>query len=436
MTIITHEPLSWIDAELDDLEQAGLRRRLAERSSPQTAEVVLDGRRYVNFGSNDYLGLAADPRLAAAATAAIERHGWGSSSSPLVSGRATSHAALERRLAEFQGTEAALVFPSGFAANAGVIPALVDEGDAVFSDAMNHASLIDGCRLSKAARIVYPHCDPDALEVLLRDADRFRRRLIVSNSLFSMTGELAPLAELAELAERYDAMLMVDEAHAVGVFGQHGRGVVEYLGTPALRMSRSIASRVVLDPGRGGGPPGSQGSFAMQPSIGTDPFRVHIRVGALSKALGSGGGFVCGSQSLVDWLANRVRSYIFSTAQPAATSAAALAALDIVEQEPERRAQLLARAAELRARFQSLGWSTGRSESQIIPLVVGEPQETMRLAAGLREAGFFVPGIRPPSVPPGESLLRLTLCYHHTPAMVDGLIDALARLRQRPRFSD
>jgi len=407
MTITTNEPLAWIDAELDQLERAGLRRRLAVRTSPQTAEVVLDGRRLVNFGSNDYLGLAADPRVAAAATAAIEHHGWGSSSSPLVSGRASSHAELERRLAEFQGTEAALVFPSGFAANAGVIPALVDKGDAIFSDAMNHASLIDGCRLSNAARIIYPHCDSTALEPLLRDANHYRRRLIVSNSLFSMTGELAPLAELADLAERYDAMLMVDEAHAVGVLGRHGRGAAEHLSgcLPFFDSEKKGADR-----------------FDLQD-------RFPIRVGALSKALGSGGGFVCGRQSLVDWLANRVRSYIFSTAQPAATSAAALAALDIVEQEPERRTQLLDRAAELRERFQALGWSTGRSESQIIPLVVGEPNETMRLAAGLREAGFFVPGIRPPSVPPGESLLRLTLCYHHTPAMVDGLVDALSELR-------
>jgi 8-amino-7-oxononanoate synthase len=396
MTIATHEPLAWIYGELAALEEAGLRRRLAERSSPQNAEVVLDGRRYVNFGSNDYLGLASDPRLAAAAVAAIERHGWGSSASPLVSGRASSHAELERRLAEFQGTDAALVFPSGFAANAGVIPALVDEGDAIFSDAKNHASLIDGCRLSSASRYIYPHCDADALEDLLRDAGHYRRRLIVSNSLFSMTGELAPLVELAELAERYDAMLAVDEAHAVGVFGTHGRGVVEHLV-----------------------------SSIEHPASG----RVHVRIGALSKAIGSGGGFVCGSRPLIDWLANRVRSYVFSTAQPAATSAAAIAALDVVEQEPHRRQELLRRAADFRARLHELGWNTGPSASQIIPIVIGAPNETMRIAAGLCEAGFFVPGIRPPSVPPGESLLRLTLCYHHTPAMVEGLLEALATLQ-------
>jgi 7-keto-8-aminopelargonate synthetase-like enzyme len=231
---------------------------------------------------------------------------------------------------------------------------------------------------------------------LLRDAGHYRRRLIVSNSLFSMTGELAPLVELAELAERYDAMLAVDEAHAVGVFGTHGRGVVEHLV-----------------------------SSIEHPASG----RVHVRIGALSKAIGSGGGFVCGSRPLVDWLANRVRSYVFSTAQPAATSAAAIAALDVVEQEPHRRQELLRRAADFRARLHELGWNTGPSASQIIPIVIGAPNETMRIAAGLREAGFFVPGIRPPSVPPGESLLRLTLCYHHTPAMVEGLLEALATLQ-------
>jgi 8-amino-7-oxononanoate synthase len=402
MSKSSHDPLAWIDEELAGLEQAGLRRTLAVRGGAQTAGVVLDDRELVNFGSNDYLGLAADERLAAAARMAMEREGWGSGASPLVSGRAASHAELERRLAAFEGTEAALVFPSGFAANAGVIPALVDEPDAVFGDAKNHASLIDGCRLSKAARFVYPHGDCDVLERMLREGDRFRRRLIVSDTLFSMDGDLAPLARLAELAEQYDAMLLVDEAHATGVFGKKGRGVVEH--------------------------------FSRSPSPSETPptdlhDRVHIRVGTLSKALGTGGGFVCGRKSLIEWLANRARTYVFSTAQPAATSAAGIAALDIVEYEPERRRQLLVAAAQLRARLREQGWKTGRGESQIIPIFVGDADRTMQLAGRLREAGFFVPGIRPPSVPEGESLLRLSLCYHHTPAMVDALLAALARLK-------
>jgi 8-amino-7-oxononanoate synthase len=387
------DPLAWIDDELVGLERAGLRRRLAERGGPQAATVSLDGRELVNFGSNDYLGLAADPRLAAAAHAAIEREGWGSGASPLVSGRATSHAELERRLAEFEGTEAALVFPSGFAANAGTIPALTDDGDAVFADAKNHASLIDGCRLSRAQRFVYPHADCDALEQLLRDAGHFRRRLIATDTLFSMDGDLAPIDRIADLAAEHNAMVMVDEAHATGVFGAQGRGVVESVS--------DATGRTDLDE------------------------LIHIRVGTLSKALGSGGGFVAGRQSLVDWLANRARSYVFSTAQPVATSAAALAALDIVEHHAEPRRLLRQRADRLRERLVELGWNTGRSASQVIPIYVGRPEPTMQLADRLRKAGFFVPGIRPPSVPPGESLLRLSLCANHADAMVEGLLEAL-----------
>jgi 8-amino-7-oxononanoate synthase len=395
MTSASRDPLRWIEDSLGDLERAGLRRRLAIRKGTQSARVVLDGRQLINFGSNDYLGLASDERLIEAARIAGERDGWGGGASPLVSGRGESHAELERRLAAFEGAEAALVFPSGFAANAGVVPTLADEGDAIFGDAKNHASLIDGCRLSKATRFVYPHRNCAALETMLREGGRFRRRLIVTDSLFSMDGDLAPLVEIAELAARYDAMLMVDEAHSTGVFGPKGRGVVEHFAVncPTLKQ------------------------------------RVHVRMGTLSKAIGSGGGFVCGSQSLIDWLANRARTYVFSTAQPPATSAAAIAAIDIVEREPNRRESLLRNAAALRERLREDGWNTGDSESQIIPIIIGDADRTMRLAASLREAGFFMPGIRPPSVPEGESLLRLSLCYHHTPEMIGGLTEALAPLR-------
>jgi 8-amino-7-oxononanoate synthase len=407
------DPFAWIDAELARLERAGLRRRLAVRRGPQRERVVLNDRGLINFGCNDYLGLAADERVIAAARAAMEREGLGSGASPLVSGRSESHAELERRLAEFEGTEAALVFPSGFAANAGIISALVDEGDAIFGDAKNHASVIDGCRLSKARRFIYPHLDHEALERLLRGAGSFRRRLIVADSLFSMDGDLAPLVEMADLAEKYDAMLMVDEAHATGVFGAHGRGVVEYLGSvPFFDASASV----------------SEGCSSKK---GTDSLhdRIHIRVGTLSKALGCAGGFVCGSQRLIDWLANRTRSYVFSTAQPPMISAAAIAALGIVRDEPQRRAELLENAANLRQRLSDQGWNTGRSASQIIPLIIGDAGRTMLAAERLREAGFFLPGIRPPSVPEGESLLRLSLCFHHRPEMIDALLAALARLR-------
>lgn len=426
---VSHDPLGWVDDALAELERAGLRRRLVVRGGAQAGRVVLDGRELINFGSNDYLGLASDPRLIEAARAAAEREGWGGGASPLVSGRSESHAELERRLAEFEGTEAALVFPSGFAANAGIVPALVDEGDAIFCDAKNHASLIDGCRLSKATRFVYPHCDCAALERMLEDASQFRRRLIVTDTLFSMDGDLAPLAEIGALAVRHDAMVMVDEAHATGVFGANGRGVHEQLlGSTTITPSApgSAGGSSSVRPLAMAQTPGRAGGCGPSSKLHTDGI---IRVGTLSKALGSGGGFVCGSQSLIDWLANRARSYVFSTAQPAATSAAAIAALEIVENEPFRRQKLLAAASDLRQRLCDQGWNTGASESQIIPIIIGDADRTMHLAASLREAGFFVPGIRPPSVPEGESLMRLSLCYHHTPEMIGGLTDALAKLR-------
>jgi 8-amino-7-oxononanoate synthase len=393
------------------LERRDLRRRHAVRSSTQSARVTIDDRELINFGSNDYLGLAADPRLAAAAYSAAEREGWGGGASPLVSGRSESHAELERRLAEFEGTEAALVFPSGFAANAGIIPALVEEDDAVLCDAKNHASLIDGCRLSKAKRFVYPHCDCDALEKLLREGAGCRRRLIVTDTLFSMDGDLAPVARLTELADAHSAMLMLDEAHATGVLGPTGRGVSEFLEERGARSEEREHTTI------------ARSSLLTPHSSST------IRIGTLSKALGTAGGFVCGSQSLIDWLANRARTYVFSTAQPPATSAAAIAALDIVAQEPHRRQELLASAADLRARLNEQGWNTGTSASQIIPLIIGDAKRTLDLAASLRAAGYFIPAIRPPSVPEGESLLRLSLCYHHTPEILAALTKQLARLR-------
>ncbi|HEX4414532.1 MAG TPA: 8-amino-7-oxononanoate synthase [Lacipirellulaceae bacterium] len=398
-------PLAWIDAALADLERNDLRRHRATRTSAQSAQVTIDGRDLINFGSNDYLGLASDKRLAAAAQAAAEREGWGGGASPLVSGRSQSHAELERRLAEFEDAEAALVFPSGFAANAGIIPAIVDDGDAIFADAKNHASLIDGCRLSNATRFVYPHCGCDALEMMLRDAHKFRRRLIVTDTLFSMDGDLAPLARLAELAARHNTMLLLDEAHATGVFGPHARGLADQLESTIALAAPGFA----------------EGSHTALSST--------IRIGTLSKALGSAGGFVCGPQPLIDWLANRARTYVFSTAQPPASSAAAIAALDIVQSEPHRRQELLSRSADLRGRLRSQGWNTGRSESQIIPLILGDPKRTLDLATKLRDAGYFIPAIRPPTVPDGESLLRLSLCYHHTPELIDALTADLAKLR-------
>jgi len=384
-------PIDWIAAELDQLDSSGLRRRLVTHEGPQQARLRVAGRDLINFGANDYLGLAADPRLGQAVQGALEIEAWGSGASPLITGHGTSHERLEHELAEFEGTESALLFASGYAANAGTITALVGQGDALFSDAKNHASIIDGCRLSGAATHIYNHADTDELRARLAAAGSYRRRLIVTDGLFSMDGDLAPLAELADVARQFDAMLLVDEAHATGVFGSRGRGVAEHLGVEA---------------------------------------DVHVRVGTLSKALGCAGGFVAGSQLLIDWLVNCARPYVYSTAQPAAGAAAAIAALQIVREEPRRRIDLLSRAERLRHRLLEQGWQVGRSTSQIIPVQVGDAEATMQLASRLYEQGLWVPGIRPPSVPPGESLLRISLSYAHTDDMFDQLLDVLGRSGQ------
>jgi 8-amino-7-oxononanoate synthase len=387
-------PLDWIDAELDDLRRRDLLRELPAPFDRQTAEIEVAGRRLINFASNDYLGLAADPRLASAAAEACRTTGVGRGSSPLICGRSTLQAELERRLAEFEHAEAALVFPSGFAANAGVVPALTERGDAIFADAKNHASLIDGCRLSRAETHVYRHNDAAHLaELLAKHVAAARRTLIVTDTLFSMDGDVAPLAAIAGLARRYGAMLLVDEAHATGVFGPQGRGLAETAGVEYDGL---------------------------------------IRIGTLSKALGAAGGFVVGSQTLIDFLANRARSYVFSTAQPASTAAAAIVALELVAANPERGPQLLATASSLRQRLQAAGWNTGDSASQIIPIHVGPAADALALSQRLRQAGFWVPAIRPPSVPVGESLLRLSLTTSHTGEMIDALLGELGTCNRKP----
>ena len=384
-------PLDWLDHALAELDRDDLRRQLPPALGSAGAVVEVDGRPLVNFSSNDYLDLASDRRLIDAAIEATRRAGVGRGASPLVSGRSHAHVQLEQRLARFERSEAALLFPTGYAANAGVIPALVDKGDAIYGDAKNHASIIDGCRLSRADRHVYPHCDASALAAMLREGRDYRRRLIVTDSLFSMDGDLAPLPKLAELAHQYDAMLVIDEAHATGVFGAGGRGVVEHFAErdPQLHEAASI------------------------------------RIGTLSKAIGSAGGFVCGSQKLVDWLANRARSFVFSTAHPAAASAAAIAALRAIEEQPEQGTRLLATAQRFREQLRARGWRTGASQSQIIPIEVGSPSRAIKLSVALRTQGFWVPAIRPPSVPEGESLLRLSLTTGHTEEMLAGVLSAL-----------
>lgn len=291
----------WMSAELDSLATVGLRRRQRVVRPLPGGACEIDGRRMWNFASNDYLGLAGDSRVIAAAHAALSESGVGSRASALVTGRTEWHARLEETLARFEGQEAAILFPTGYAANVGTIAALVEDDDVVFCDRLNHASLIDGCRLSGAKLRVFRHSELDTLERELSKSADFRRRLIVTDAVFSMDGDVAPLRKLCDLAERFDAEVLVDEAHGTGVFGKYGRGVCEEL---------EVENRVA------------------------------VRVGTLSKAVGTLGGFVAGPQTLIDWLWNKARPQVFSTALPPAVCAAATAAIEIIQAEPERRAKL------------------------------------------------------------------------------------------------
>lgn len=381
------EPLAWLTAALDGLRTAGLERPHRVRAGRQGREVELDGTRLVNFGSNDYLGYAGDVRLTKAASRGGCAEGFGAGASPLVSGHSLAHEALEDAVARLLDVEAALAFPSGFAANTATIAALVGPDDFIASDARNHASIIDGCRLSRAAVGVYPHRDLAALDRLLAAAPG-RRRLVVSDTLFSMDGTIAPLEGLCEVARRHGAMLMLDEAHATGVFGARGSGLVEARGCGA---------------------------------------GVHVRVGTLSKALGAAGGFVAGPAALVHWLRHAARAWVFSTAHPPAIAAAATRAVQLLAEEPHRRRELLDRAAAFRERLAAAGLDLGGAEAQIVPVVAGTPDAAVALAAALAAEGLFVPAIRPPSVPEGRSLVRASLAWHHTPADLDRLATALER---------
>jgi 8-amino-7-oxononanoate synthase len=382
---------SWMDDDLTERKRRGLYRVRRRPASGQGVRVRLRGREFLNFSSNDYLDLAGDPRLARAAAAAARRYGCGAGASPLVSGHLPPLRLLERSLGRWEGSAAALVFSSGFAANLAVVGSVAGQGDAVFSDELNHASLIDGCRLSRAQVHVYRHADANHLHDLLRrEGVSARRRLLVSDSVFSMDGDLAPLADLLDLARRHDCLLLLDEAHATGVLGEHGRGVTDLL--PADRPA--------------------------------DRDRL-LKVGTLSKALGGQGGFVCCSRTARDWLVNHARPYIFSTALSPLLAAVARRAVAIVEAEPERRRHVLALAELLRRRLRELGRDVSRSCCQIVPLLVGEARAAVELSRRLEERGLLVPAIRPPSVPDGTARLRISLSAGHTEADVQRLLEAL-----------
>lgn len=363
--------------KLEALRSQGLLRSMRLVQGEQSGRVILDGREVLLLCSNNYLGLADHPVLKEAAIRAVERYGTGSGSSRLVSGNMELHEALEARIASFKRTEAALLFNSGYAANTGVIPAIVGKGDVIFSDRLNHASIVDGALLSRARFIRYPHNDVAALRRLMAGTKNSGRRLIVSDGVFSMDGDLAKLAEIVSLKNEFGAMLMVDDAHGTGVLGYTGMGSAELFNVMA---------------------------------------EIDIQMGTFGKALGSFGAYIAASREIVDFLLNRARSFIFSTALPPAVLAASLAALGLVDSEEgtSLRKKLADNVAHFRSALQTSGFNTMESESQIIPVLVGAAGPTMEFSRQLLEEGIFVQGIRPPTVPAGSCRLRCTVMATHT----------------------
>ena len=381
--------MKWIDEEIESLKQFNQHRNLRVRQSPHVGGMVqLDGKQYLDFSSNDYLALSSDTRLVDAVRHAAGQVGWGSGASPLISGFGVLQQQLQEQVSFWKNCESALLFSTGFAANLGVISALADRESIIFSDELNHASIIDGCRLSGAKTVIYRHCDIDHLSELLVQHGSIERKFIVSDSLFSMDGDIAPLEKLVQLKQKNGAMLIIDEAHAAGVFGDRGSGLCE---------QKSVEKEV------------------------------DVRVGTLSKAIGSIGGIAATSKSIFDWLVNRARSYIFSTAQPEAISAAAIAAIEIIRNDATPRVRLLESANRLREQCKAANLETGNSTSQIVPVMLGESKRALAVSNFLLERGIFVPPIRPPAVPEGQARLRITLTAAHRAEHLEQLIDTLRR---------
>ncbi len=363
-----------IEERLAEIKNRGLYRRLRSVSGPQGPRVLLDGKPVLLLCSNNYLGLADHPRVREAAAEAAMRYGAGSGASRLVSGNMTIHRRLEEQLAAFKRSEACLLFGSGYLANAGVVSTLAREGDVVFSDALNHASIIDGCRLSKAETFVYDHCDTEHLEWGLQQAEG-RGSLIVTDGVFSMDGDVAPLERIVELAQRYDARVMVDDAHGTGAVGPDGRGAVAAAGLED---------------------------------------EVDVVVGTLGKSLGSYGAFVCCDKPMAKYLINSARTLIFSTALPPPAVAAAMAALGLLREQPRRVEKLQRNAQVLRDSLAAEGLPVHGSSTQIVPLIVGDASDAVRASERALERGIFAQAIRPPTVPAGTSRLRLALMASHT----------------------
>ena len=379
----------WIQKECAELEQADLLRHLRTLMSPPDNTITIDGRYVVNFGSNNYLGLSTHERVIATAASATCVFGTGASGSRLMSGNSNHYEALETNLAEIKGTESALVFSSGYATNISIIPVLAGEGDLILSDALNHASIIDGCRLSRATKEVYRHCDVEHLKELLSKSSDFRRRLIVTDGVFSMDGDIAPLQDIYEVATNFGAMLLVDDAHGFGVLGRGGSGTVAHCGLKGKNV---------------------------------------IEMGTLSKAVGGLGGYVAGSRTLIELLINRARGFIFTTGLPPGTVAAADKALKVIRSSSNLRKRLLKHAETVRKALTNIGYTLLPSQTHILPVILGEPQHATEVAEALLANDVYAPAIRPPAVPAGTSRLRVTVMATHTDTDIEHALDGFANV--------
>ncbi|QMU55932.1 MAG: 8-amino-7-oxononanoate synthase [Candidatus Mycalebacterium zealandia] len=383
-------PLDRIDFELSAIREKRLFRELTELQSGQIPEVLIGGKKYILLGSNGYLGLAAHTGVKKAAREALEKYGAGSGGSRLVSGTTDLHRELEEKIAAFKKTEAAIVFSSGYLANIGTIQAIAGAGDVIFSDELNHASIIDGCSLSGSEVRVYRHLDFGHLEDLIVAEKSAAAKLIVTDTVFSMDGDLADLSALCEIAEKHNCALMVDEAHATGVLGGRGSGATEHFGVES---------------------------------------RVGVTMGTLSKAVGSTGGYIAGSKKLIEFIRNRARSFIFDTSPPASALAASLAAIEIIERDSAMRFHLWRMVDMFKTGLEKTGLEVLPSQSAIVPVLIGEPDDAMKFAAALRENGVYTPAVRPPSVPPGKCRIRASIMATHEKTHIEKAVKAFAKAK-------
>jgi glycine C-acetyltransferase len=386
-------PLAYLHDQLEDWRAQGTYQRLRILESPSEAEARFDGKQVINLASNNYLGLTTHPKLREAALEAVRKYGVGSGAVRTISGTMTLHMQLEERIAAFKNVEACVVFQSGFAANAGTVSAILTPEDHIISDELNHASIIDGCRLSKAKIHVFPHKDAAAAEKILAELDSAPgRKLLISDGVFSMDGDIGPLPALVEAAERHGAIMMVDDAHSSGVLGRNGRGTIDHFDLHG---------------------------------------RVHVQVGTLSKAIGVLGGYVCGSRDLIEFLYHRARPFLFSTSHPPAVAAACLAAFDVLEQEPERIEQLWANTRYFKQGLKEAGFDTGISETPITPVIVGDAKLAFDFSRALFDAGVLATGIGFPTVPRGRARIRTIVASTHTKEELDRALEIFRTTAKR-----